>query len=151
MNRIGPMGCGVKRDTRKPAGRVSGKFVSLIAFGVAAEAAVGTGVSVGDCVGVAAGSTVGVAAEVGTALTIGDAAREASVTGVPTTASPGPAGLGVDTGSGSPQPARTDPTIASMKQVKRVRMKRIIKGSALRGPRISGQEGDDHCAPQEPP
>ncbi len=150
MNRMGPMGCGVNRDTRKPAGRVNGTFVSLIAFGVAAGAAVRTGVSVGDGVGVAVGSAVGVAAEVGTAVTIGDAVGEGSATGVPTTASPGAVGLGVDAGSGSPQAARTDPTMARMKQVENVRIKRIIKGSALRGPRIRGQEADDHCAPQEP-
>ena len=172
---MGPMGCGVKRDMRNPAGRDSGKLVSLTPFGVAARAAVGTGVSIGDRgvavgsavgvaaeagtavvigdagaavgtgvlvgvrVGVAAGSADGVAAEVGTAVTIGDAAREASVTGVPTTASPGAIGLGVDTGSASPQAARTGPTIARMKpHIKSVRMKRIIKGSALQGPRIRG-------------
>ena len=120
------MGCGVKRDMRNPAGRVSGKFVSLIAFGVAAGAAVGTGMSVGDRVGVAVGSAVGVAAELGTALTIGDAAGEATATRVPTTASPGAIGFGVDTGSGSPQATRTGPTIARMKpQVKSVRMNEL--------------------------
>ncbi len=177
MNRMGPMGCGVKRDTRNPAGRDSGKLVSLTASGVAAGAAVGTGVSVGDRVGVAVGSVVGVAAEmesgvaiadaagaaigtgmsvgdgvgvfvglaVGvageaeTAATIGDAAGEAPATGVPTTAGPEAVGLGVDTGSSSPQAARTGPTIARMKpQVKSIRMERIIEGSALRGPRIMG-------------
>ena len=182
------MGRGVKRDMRNPAGRVSGKFVSLIAFGVAAGAAVGTGASVGDCVGVAVGSAVGVAAEVGTAVAIGDAAGgavgtgasvgdcvgvgsavavvaevgtavpigdeagAASATGVPATTSPAAVGLGADTGSGSPQAARAGPAIARMKpQAKSARMKRIIKGSALRGPRIRGQEGDDYCPPQEPP
>ena len=155
------MRCGVKRDMRNPAGRVSGNFVSLTASGVAAGAAVGTGVSVGDRAGVAAGAAVGtgvsvgdgvgvaagsadgVAAKVGTAVAIGDAAGEASATGVSTTASPGAVGLGVDTGSGSPQAARKGPTIARMKpQAKSVRMKRIISGSAPRGPRIRGQEGD---------
>ena len=120
------MGCGVKRDMRNPAGRVSGKFVSLIAFGVAAGAAVRTGMSVGDRVSVAVGSVDRVAVELGTALTIGDAAGEASATRVPTTASPGAIGLGVDTGSGSPQATRMGPTIARMKpQVKSVRMNEL--------------------------
>ena len=142
MNRIGPMGCGVKRDMRNPAGRISGKVVSLTAFGVVAGAAVGTGVSVGDRVGVAMGSAVGVAAEVGAAAAIGDAAGEASATGVPTTASPVAVGLRVDGCSGAPQAARTDPTIAKMKpQAKSVRMKPIIKGSALRGPRSRDRKG----------
>ncbi len=66
------MGCGVKRDTRNPAGRVSGTFVSLTAFGVAAGAAVGIRMSVGDRVGVAVGSVVGVAAKMGTAVVISD-------------------------------------------------------------------------------
>ena len=115
----------------------------MTAFGVAVGAAVETGVSVGERVGVAVGPAVGVAAEAGTAVAVGDAAGAASATGVPTTASPVAVGLGVDTGSGSPQAARSGPTIARIKpQAKSVRMNRIITGFALRGPRIRGQEGD---------
>ena len=121
---------------------------TAVAIGDEAGAAVGTGVSISDRVGVAVGSVVGVGTEMGTAATTGDAAREASATGVPTTAGPGAVGLGVDTGSGSPQAARTGTTMPRMKQVRTVRMKRIIKGSALRGPRIRGQEGDDYCPPR---
>ena len=121
------MGCGVKRDMRNPAGRVSGKSVSLTALCVAAGPAVGTGVLAGDLVGVAVGSVVGVAVEVGTAVAIGDAVGEAFATGVPATESPGAVGLGMDTGSGSPQAASEAPTIARIRpRAKSVRMKRII-------------------------
>ena len=124
MNRIGPMGCGVKRVMRNPAGRVSGKFVSLTAFGVAAGAAVGTGVSVGDRAGVAGGAAVGTGvsvgdragaaggAAVGTGVSVGDRVDVAVGPIVGVAAGVGTAvAIGDEAGAASPTgvPATTSP------------------------------------------
>jgi len=55
------MDSGVNKDIRKPAGSISGKSVSLTAFGVA----VGCGVGVGDGTGVGVGTVSGVAVGAG--------------------------------------------------------------------------------------
>ena len=63
INRIGPMGSGVKREIRNPPGRLSGKLVSFTASDSCVG--VGSGVGPGGNVAVGDGTRVGVRAAVG--------------------------------------------------------------------------------------